>query len=263
MVKRVVVAEWSILQRQIGALVVSYDQTPHALTGQVVSDEITAANRLQIYRNNFFESLSGALLEIFPVSVAFVGDVFLRQSLKAFIAESPPEQPVLHLYGEGFPAFLRGFEPAQGVPYLADLAEMEWLTHEVMLVDEIVVERDEAACRKAAHEHCLALAESARFIQSEYPIFDLWLAATDQMSPDDVTMENGGQAILIVLREGQIRYEPVESDIAALSRVLSLGQPVPPKLFSYIRHLAERGALATHKKEWKNEHIRQQDERTD
>lgn len=253
--------EWSTLQQQISAFVMSYDQKPHALTGDVVSDEITAANRLQIYRNNFFESLSGALLEIFPVSMAFVGDVFLRQSLKAFIAESPPLQPVLHLYGDGFPAFLRSFEPAQGVPYLADLVEMEWKTHELMLVDEEAKELDEVACREAADMNCLTLAENARFIQSEYPIFDLWLAATDQLSPDSVNMENEGQTILIVLREGQVIYELVESDVAALSRVLSLGQPVPPNLIGHIGHLADRGALATHKKEWKNEHIRQQDER--
>ncbi len=256
-------ADWSTLQQHMGEFVMSHDQAPHGLSDEVVSDEIPAFNRLQIYRNNFFESLSGTLMEVFPVSAAFVGDDFLRQSLKAFVMASPPVQPVLHLYGGGFPTFLRGFGPAQSVPYLADLAEMEWLTHEVMLVDEKAAELEEQAYLKAVDQSRLTLAENAKFVQSDYPIFDLWLAATDQLSPDDVDMENGGQAILIVLREGQVSYEPVEGGIAALSRVLSLGQPVPPNLFGHIRHLADRGALATHKKEQKNEQFRQQDERAD
>lgn len=241
------------LQQHMADFVRSYGNAPSVLTDDIVSDGISAAQRMQIYRNNFFESVSGSLLDVFPVSVAVVGDVFLRQCLKAFALSAPPAAPILHAYGAGFPEFLRSFEPAAAVPYLADLAELEWRTHELMLVDETEGATDARLCAEAASRNELRLSSNVRFISSDYPVFDLWLAATGQISADDVDMEKEGQAILIMLREGQISYEPMESDVAALSRVLSLGRPVPQDLVGQIPQLIERGALAIIKKELKNE----------
>jgi len=246
-------ADLKQLQQHMADFVRSYDNASSVLTDDIVSDGISAAQRMQIYRNNFFESVSGALLDVFPVSVAFVGDVFLRQSLKAFALALPPTAPILHAYGSGFPDFLRSFEPAAGVPYLADLADLEWQTHELMLVDEKEGEFDVTLCTEAASKDELRLSSNVRFISSDYPVFDLWLAATGQISADDVDMEKGGQAILIMLRDGQISYEPMESEVAALSRVLSLGRPVPQDLVGQIPQLIERSALAIIKKELNNE----------
>ena len=44
-------------------------------------------------------------------------------------ASSPgrcPPQPVLAEYGAGFPDFVADYEPARGLPYLADVARLDW-----------------------------------------------------------------------------------------------------------------------------------------
>lgn len=90
--------------------------------------------RLNVYRNNVFVSLIEALSDIFPVTHSVVGDDFFRAMARAYIVEHPPSSPILREYGQHFSDFIRGFEAANSLPFLADLAALErnllTLTHE-------------------------------------------------------------------------------------------------------------------------------------
>ena len=83
------------------------------------------AARLAVYRNNVVCSLVDALADSFPVVRQLVGDAFFRAMAGLFVRESPPRSRVLAHYGKEFPAFVVRFEPAAGLPYLADLARLE------------------------------------------------------------------------------------------------------------------------------------------
>ncbi|WP_373089380.1 putative DNA-binding domain-containing protein [Sneathiella sp.] len=93
-------------------------------------DGIRAAPlRFDVYRNNVMVGLRRALEETFPVVRALVGDAFFAAMAQAFIRAHPPTSPVLLKYGAGFDVFIRNFEPAESLPYLADVARLEqaWL----------------------------------------------------------------------------------------------------------------------------------------
>lgn len=85
------------------------------------------AARLAVYRNNVVMSLLGVLADTFPVTRELVGDAFFRAMGRDFVRAQPPTGPVMAEYGAGFPDFIRGFEPAQALPYLPDVARLEWL----------------------------------------------------------------------------------------------------------------------------------------
>jgi len=84
------------------------------------------AQRFAIHRNNVTVSLIDALADTFPVVQALVGGDFFRALAREFVRTAPPASPVLAWYGEEFPAFVAGFAPAAGVPYLADVARLEY-----------------------------------------------------------------------------------------------------------------------------------------
>ena len=84
------------------------------------------SRRFDVHRNNMIVSLIEALEAGFPVVRRLVGDDFFRAAAKAYIRQSPPRSPVLLLYGQSFGDFLAGFAPAQGLPYLGDVARLEW-----------------------------------------------------------------------------------------------------------------------------------------
>ncbi len=84
------------------------------------------APRLAVYRNNVVASLIDALATTFPVVHQLVGTDFFRAMAAVFVRQAPPSSPVLARYGDGFAAFVRHFGPAAGLPYLADVACLEF-----------------------------------------------------------------------------------------------------------------------------------------
>ena len=82
--------------------------------------------RLAVYRNNVTSSLIDALAAGFPVTQELVGEAFFRAMAAEFVRRQPPRSRVLACYGQRLPDFIADFEPARSVPYLADLARLEF-----------------------------------------------------------------------------------------------------------------------------------------
>ena len=83
-------------------------------------------DRLDIYRNTFLLTLTRALRLCFPVVQKLVGEEFFEGAAQIFVAEHPPRSAWLDQYGSAFPDFLHAFSPAESVPYLSDVARLEW-----------------------------------------------------------------------------------------------------------------------------------------
>ena len=94
----------------------------------VVSHTSTVpVRRFNVYRNNVASSLIDVLQAYFPVVTRLVGEEFFRAMARVFIVQQPPRSPILSRYGGGFADFIADFEPTADVPYLADVARLEWL----------------------------------------------------------------------------------------------------------------------------------------
>jgi hypothetical protein len=83
--------------------------------------------RAAIHRNTFVGTLVEALAESFPVTRAMAGAQFFDAMARARVLAQPPSSPVLTEYAISFPAFVAGFAPAQSVPVLAEMAQLEAL----------------------------------------------------------------------------------------------------------------------------------------
>jgi hypothetical protein len=84
------------------------------------------ALRFAVYRNNVVSSLVAALAETFPVVRELVGGEFFDALAREFVRLHAPASPMLAEYGAGFADFMAGFEPAAALPYLADVARLEF-----------------------------------------------------------------------------------------------------------------------------------------
>jgi hypothetical protein len=88
--------------------------------------EPAAVARLNIYRNTFMTSLTKALRLCYHVVQRLVGEEFFEAAAQLFVTQNPPRAAYLDQYGSDFPEFLRHLQPAASVPYLADMASLEW-----------------------------------------------------------------------------------------------------------------------------------------
>lgn len=90
------------------------------------------ARRFAVHRNNVLAALVDALAANFPVVQQLVGVEFFRAMAGVFVRRHPPAPGALAHYGsrdDSWPAFIKDFEPARSVPYLASVACLEgaWL----------------------------------------------------------------------------------------------------------------------------------------
>lgn len=84
------------------------------------------AKHLAVQRNNVMISLVDALAHTFPVTLQLVGEEFFRAMAQVFVLAHPPRTRVLAHHGQALPSFIAQFPPAAGLPYLADVAQLEW-----------------------------------------------------------------------------------------------------------------------------------------
>jgi len=145
-------------------------------------DHVTAARgskerRLGVYRTNTLNSLTDVLGAAFPVVQRIVGERFFRALAQAFIEAHPPRQPTLFRYGGELPKFVATFEPAKTLPYLADVATLEWARIEsYFAADQEAL--NPARLSDVAPEHLEDITFSAhpslRLVQSSFPIIEIW-----------------------------------------------------------------------------------------
>ncbi|HZR88052.1 MAG TPA: DNA-binding domain-containing protein [Bradyrhizobium sp.] len=88
-----------------------------------------AVKRYNVYRNNVTVSLIDALAAVYPAVQRITGVEFFRAMARFHVRATPPSSPLLFEYGRDFPAFIKTYEYARGLPWLADVARIEraWL----------------------------------------------------------------------------------------------------------------------------------------
>ena len=104
------------------ALITPSRPVPDAIVGE--------AARFAIYRNNVAVGLRDSLAATYPVVASLVGEAFFAEMARAFVAAEPPMSPILIEYGGGFADFIDRFRPADDLPYLSDVARLEWAWQE-------------------------------------------------------------------------------------------------------------------------------------
>src|SRR6266436_6624281 len=114
-----------LAERQRSFAAALLDAALPAPQGLVGPDGEPSPKRFAVYRNNVVAGLTEALKDAFPVVRRIVGAEFFQAMARAYVVTEPPHTPILLDYGAGFPDFIREFEPAATLPYLADVASIE------------------------------------------------------------------------------------------------------------------------------------------
>jgi hypothetical protein len=137
--------------------------------------------RFSVYRNNVVHSLVNVLADSFPVVRELVGDEFFGAMARLYLVDHPPTSPLMHRYGEGLPAWIADFEPATALPYLSDMARLEWARLCAFhAADAEPIEVQALVGLMQAPERLasatLALHPTLAIVRSPHPIVSLWSA---------------------------------------------------------------------------------------
>ncbi len=185
-----------------------------------------AGRRYNVYRNNVAVSLTEALHESFPAIARLLGKQNMDGVASVYLRQSPPSSPILAQYGEDFGDFLDAMPQLEHMPYLGDVARLEWLLRAAYHASDstsIAPEALAALPPEAFDNARLILAPSLSLLQSRWPVLDIWTYATEDGAP-----KPGGTAQdVLILRRG---YDPeahlIGSGAAAFLASVTSGAPL-------------------------------------
>lgn len=187
-----------------------------------------AAARFEVHRNNVVASLIDALADTFPVVQALVGETFFRSMAARYARREPPRLPVLAAWGDTFADFVADFEAARPVPYLADVARLEFARVRAFhAADTPAVPEHELARAMAQADRIGALHfvlhPSLALIASPFAVASIWAAHQDGGDLSRVDPSRPESAL--VLRDGlEVLVRPVAPGPAAFVDALRCGR---------------------------------------
>jgi hypothetical protein len=181
------------------------------------------ALRFAVYRNNVHVGLVEALRAGFPVVERVVGEAFFTAMARAYAGVHKPKSPVMMFYGEGFGDFIDGFPPAAGLPYLGDLARLEFAwtgSYHAADAEPLTLSAFAGIDDGALAAMVLKPHPAARLVSSPFAVGSIWLA---QKSEQAGKIDAGaGEAVLVTRPGARVSVSVLpERDIAFAEAVFS------------------------------------------
>lgn len=188
------------------------------------------SRRFNIYRNNRAVSLIENLKATFPAVHKLVGDAYFTAVAQSFINEHPPQSPVMAEYGDGFGEFIRQSPNAKSIPYVADLASLEWsrlqsyhsADAEVLTLD-ILTSVDPSDYESLAFN----MHPSLFLLSSHWPVGSLW---SEIISPADAETDKpdidmkASEHVVVVRPEYEVNLQVLPQSGALLLEHLQSGE---------------------------------------
>lgn len=187
--------------------------------------------RLAIYRNSVFENAAAALRSAYPVIRRLVGDPFFDFTAREYVRHEPSVSGDIDELGRSFAGFVAAFPEAAGLPYLPDVARLEWAVHEACraagsrslpaVAPGVVTEAEAAHMRFQMHP-------AARLVASPYPLLRIWEAnQPDHDGAEEVGLSEGGVRLLVLGgADLKVRFHPLGEAEFLLLEAFSKGMTV-------------------------------------
>ncbi len=210
----------------------------HHMQGLILDEQLPAARRFNVYRNNFRISLADGLAATYPVVERLVGREFFGFMADRYIRSHPSRSGNLHNHGLALADFLGRFQAASKLPYLPDVARLEWAYHEVFHAETPKSFEPKALEKVAAESYPklrFDLGPACRLVRSVYPIFRIWQVNQEGYVGDkNIDLDVGPESVLVVRPQLEVelwRVDPAETALLnALESGNNLGEAVEASL---------------------------------
>ena len=203
----------------------------------VIVDGLEPARRLSIYRNTFVSNLTNALRLSYPAVHRLVGAEFFQGAAQVFVHERPPAGAYLDEYGGDFADFLARFPPAASLPYLPDVARVEWAVNRALHAPDVkpLDVAQLAHVDPAHHDRVSFVAHQAvSILRVAYPADAIWRAVLEQ---DDaalsaIDLATGPAWLLVERTAGRVEVTRLDEHAWRFAAELFAGQPLGTALDS-------------------------------
>lgn len=185
---------------------------------------ISTSEHMSVYRNNIRLNRIAALTDAFVNVVKLVGEDYFGALARAYVDCTGAKSANLHDDGADLPAFIRGFSPAADLPYLGDVAEVDWRLHRAYFAPDSEVVGSSTIAELGPERFgaaSMTFAPSVALVRSaHWPIADILnMHAGGPLA----RLDAGGQAVLIWREAFAVQWQPLGAAEAETMAALMAG----------------------------------------
>ena len=188
------------------------------------------AERLAVYAAGYVARIEEALAEVYEAVRHIVGAGQFSALARAYAAARPSHDYNLSRTGRHLPDFLAAYPLTTRLPFLPDLAVLEWRVAEAFhafheppaAAQDPAGWTDDDWARVRIH-----FQPSVSVVSSAWPVLDLWSARTQPRQTIDLQVTGRPQDVLVFRRDDlHVRCELLQAPQARLLSLLLQGQPL-------------------------------------
>ena len=164
---------------------------------------------MAVYRDNVFGNWSKALAGAYPIVRKIVGENFFDMLARDYSRMHPSTCGDLNRYGALLPRFVADYAGTQDLPYLPDVARMEWLAHLGYYAAD-AKPFEFPALSQLPENPRLQLAPSCALLRSDWPLGRLWEVHQDEFAGEfSVDFAAGIERVLIHRPEWRVQVRSI------------------------------------------------------
>lgn len=189
---------------------------------------IPGSTRMQVYAEGYTVRIREALAEVFEAVRQVLGEATFAELAESYATQFPSHDYNLSLAGRHLPEFLNGWPKTAELPFLPDLARLEWLVCVAFhAFDEPALSAQQQAASIAPSDWenlQVVFQPSVGAVASSWPILDIWEARSKPRESVDIPLVDRPQQILVYRHQLQVKCAPIDWAAFQLLESLLQGQ---------------------------------------
>lgn len=153
----------------------------------IVKERMDVEDRLAVYSDAYFSRIVEALEIDFEATCKVLGKETFFELVKDYLKEFPSTSTNIDEIGSKLPDFIRKLDPGITIPYLSELAQVEWALIEAFYADDLPL-FDPNSLRKVPHASWdkvkLIMDTSVKLIETKWPVHIIWEARKSSIVPE-------------------------------------------------------------------------------
>jgi len=221
---------------------------------------VSGLERLEVYAQGYIARIHEALNESYKAVEHVLGHEMFVKLTEDYAKRYPSEDYNLSLAGRHLSSFFQDYKTARELPFLGDLASLEWSITEAFHAFEIPAESLEMLGLLSDEEWekiKIEFQPHVRILNSDWPVWDIWQARKEPVEKIKIDLINRPQQVLIYRKEWQVKCESVNKTqfflLDGLLQLKTLGEVTekllenenePLEVSRYFSHWVQNGLIA-------------------
>ncbi len=163
--------------------------------------------RLSVYAEGYEIRFRDGLAEVYEAVRWVIGEVHFSELSKAYSAKYPSHNYNLSFVGEHLPEFIESYSLTKELPFLPDLAKLEWLICEAFHAFDrtpLDVTSLSQISPESMSQAVFIFQPSVSWINSSWPILDIWNSRKGSKDQSNIRIKDNPQSVMVYRHEFRV-----------------------------------------------------------